>query len=142
MEGVADWLEHPDLYVKREDATDTQYGGNKVRNLEFILGDAKKKRSKRVATLAPLGLNFVAALSAQAARLGMENHVYHFIPTQNEQILRHAEFSKRQGAKLHVHQRNYHGGILKSAAALIRQRFAEEGTYVISPGGSNALGSP
>src|SRR5687768_9168153 len=64
------------VFVKREDATDLVYGGNKVRNLEFILADAMTKGAEKIVTLAPVGSNFVAALAVQTKRLGMPTEVF------------------------------------------------------------------
>lgn len=68
---IASYFSHKNLYVKREDLTDSLYGGNKVRNLEFLLGEVQAKQYKKVMALAPLGSNFIAALSAQASKLNI-----------------------------------------------------------------------
>src|SRR4051812_7896772 len=77
FDGASEWLGHSRLYIKREDATDSLYGGNKVRNLEFLLGTALARGAQRVATVAPYGSNFVAAMAAQTKRIGMPSQVFH-----------------------------------------------------------------
>src|SRR3954470_8978467 len=93
LPGAAEWLRHDRLYIKREDATDSLYGGNKVRNLEFLLGTAIARGAKRVATIAPYGSNFVAAMAAQSKRIGMPSEVFHFVPSRSDQMEKHARFS-------------------------------------------------
>src|SRR5271155_1388320 len=41
-------LHHGSIYVKRDDLTGSNglYGGNKVRKLEFLLGDAQRQNAK------------------------------------------------------------------------------------------------
>src|ERR1700674_5085044 len=45
-------LSHAHIFIKRDDLTgaDQLYGGNKVRKLEFLLGDAVQKRTKKIIT--------------------------------------------------------------------------------------------
>lgn len=45
---------HSRLYIKREDLTSELYGGNKVRNLEFLLGQAKHNKAKNILALSQL----------------------------------------------------------------------------------------
>src|SRR5262249_41428781 len=44
-----------DLWVKRDDQTSTHYGGNKVRQLEFLLAAAQRRQAGRVVVLGPVG---------------------------------------------------------------------------------------
>jgi 1-aminocyclopropane-1-carboxylate deaminase/D-cysteine desulfhydrase-like pyridoxal-dependent ACC family enzyme len=90
LESFGPEVGHGNLYVKREDLTAPGYGGNKVRNLEFLLGRARSFGCSRVAMVAPLGSNFVAAAASQSARIGMRSEFFHFTPTQNTQIHQHA----------------------------------------------------
>ncbi|MGZ3687591.1 MAG: 1-aminocyclopropane-1-carboxylate deaminase/D-cysteine desulfhydrase [Bdellovibrionota bacterium] len=130
------------LFVKREDQTDTVYGGNKVRNLEFLLGEAIQKGAKSLVTLAPLGSNFVAALAAQAPKVSLPVDVYHFVPQRNPQIEAHARFTESQGAQVHLA-----GGALYPSAvsSFLRSHFQKvregSGAYFIAPGGSSVLGA-
>lgn len=142
LQGFSRVLGCDQLSVKREDLTDSLYGGNKVRNLEFLLGDAKAKGAERVLGLAPVGSNFIAALSAQASKIQMPVDVYHFVPTFTEQMRRHANFSRHVGAQL----RTYKGGYLPSLVqASVHGAFEllTQGSrlYRMPTGGSNYLGA-
>ena len=99
---------HPALFVKREDQTAGLYGGNKVRNLEYILAEAELRGARDLLTVAPLGSNFVAALASHAPGLGFRVRVRHFVPHRNPQIESHADFSAAQGAALLISNELYH----------------------------------
>lgn len=59
------------LYVKREDQTHPVIGGNKVRGLEFLLGDALQRKIDALITFGAAGSNHVAATAFHARALGM-----------------------------------------------------------------------
>lgn len=59
------------LLVKRDDLTDLVLGGNKVRKLEFLLGDALARGADTVITTAGAQSNFLRLTAAAARRLGM-----------------------------------------------------------------------
>lgn len=44
-------------WIKRDDLTHPVYGGNKIRKLEFVLGDIRKRRSRRVICFGAVGTN-------------------------------------------------------------------------------------
>lgn len=125
------------LFVKREDETDTLYGGNKVRNLEFLLGEVIRQGYKRVRTLGPLGSNFIAALAAQAYRVGVAVHVDHFIPVVTPQIQAHADFSLRLGTEIALYP-GRRGAVPAYLAAKARALGGD--SYFLTPGGSHPLG--
>jgi D-cysteine desulfhydrase len=127
-----------EIFVKREDLTAPGYGGNKVRNLEFLLGDALSQDASRVVTAAPLGSNFTAALSAQAKRIGMNVDIFHFVPQINLQITKHADFTREQGANMKIFRGASYPSAMKAFLLMQSQRF--EKSYLIAPGGSSAVG--
>ncbi len=60
-------LGHGDLFVKRDDCTGLAFGGNKVRQLEFYLGEARSNGADTVLITGAVQSNFVR-LAAAAAR--------------------------------------------------------------------------
>lgn len=62
------------LFVKRDDLTSRAYGGNKVRKLEFLLGDAIAKGAKSVITFGAYGSNHALATAVHARAVGLEPH--------------------------------------------------------------------
>tara|TARA_R110000787_G_scaffold16622_1_gene50201 strand:- start:1640 stop:2692 length:1053 start_codon:yes stop_codon:yes gene_type:complete len=64
-----------DLWIKRDDCTGIGMGGNKVRQLEFYLGEAVSKGADTILITGAVQSNFVRTAAAMAARLGMESHL-------------------------------------------------------------------
>jgi len=87
MEKLAEMLGHKRLYVKRDDLSGKDYGGNKVRKLEFALADAIWKGKKTVLTTGAVGSNHVLATSVYASKLGMKT-VGAFAPQPVQENLR------------------------------------------------------
>lgn len=129
------------FFVKREDQTDTVYGGNKVRNLEYLLGDALQRNASRIVTVAPLGSNFVAALAAQTKKIGLPTDVFHFAPAMSRLIRSQARFSSRQGARLRLSRGPHYVAPVKATASAEWDGLNSPGRYMISPGGSSPLGA-
>ena len=59
------------LYIKRDDLTGIGLGGNKVRKLEFLLADAKRKGAEVVFTTGGAQSNHAMLTAACAKKLGM-----------------------------------------------------------------------
>ena len=72
MPRLTEALGGPRLFVKRDDLTATGLGGNKVRKLEFLLADAKKKGSTIVITSGGPQTNHGRITISAAAKLGMK----------------------------------------------------------------------
>lgn len=64
-----------DLTVKRDDCTGVALGGNKVRQLEFYIGDALARGADTVLITGAVQSNFVRTAAAMARRAGMDCHV-------------------------------------------------------------------
>jgi D-cysteine desulfhydrase len=130
-----------ELWVKREDRTAAGYGGNKVRNLEYLLGAALARGRRGVVTLAPLGSNFVAALADQARRVGLAVDVAHFVALRNAQIDAHAAFSRARGAALHVLPETLPRAVAAAGALALARRIAlVRRAAFIAPGGTEVRG--
>jgi D-cysteine desulfhydrase len=59
------------LHIKRDDLSGTLYGGNKVRKLEFLLGEAIRTGAKDVYTVGFAGSNHALATALYARKLGL-----------------------------------------------------------------------
>src|SRR4029450_13698316 len=60
-----------ELFVKRDDLTGLLESGNKVRKLEFLVGEALEQRADTLITCGTLQSNCCRAVAAVAARLGL-----------------------------------------------------------------------
>lgn len=66
------------LYIKRDDLSGPLYGGNKVRKLEFLFGEAIEQGFEEVVTLGAVGSHHVLATSIYARELGLKPCAHHF----------------------------------------------------------------
>ena len=65
-------LLNTNVYIKRDDLTGIGLGGNKVRKLEFLLADAKRKGAEVMFTTGGAQSNHAMLTAACAKKLGME----------------------------------------------------------------------
>lgn len=65
-------LLNTNVYIKRDDLTGIGLGGNKIRKLEFLLADAKRKGAEVVFTTGSAQSNHAMLTAACAKKLGME----------------------------------------------------------------------
>ncbi len=63
------------LYVKRDDCTGLAFGGNKVRQLEFYLGEAVAQEADTILITGAVQSNFARLAAAAARKLGMDCHI-------------------------------------------------------------------
>ena len=63
------------IAVKRDDAMALAFGGNKVRQLEYYLGDALAKGADTVLITSAVQSNFMRLTAAACCQLGLECHV-------------------------------------------------------------------
>jgi D-cysteine desulfhydrase family pyridoxal phosphate-dependent enzyme len=66
------------IYIKRDDGIGPGMGGNKTRKLEYLLGEARKQKAKKVVTFGGLQSNHARITAAAARKLGMEPHLIFF----------------------------------------------------------------
>jgi len=64
-----------EIYVKRDDLTGVAIGGNKVRKLEFLLGDALSKGCDTIITTGAIHWNQALESAGAAKRLGLDGGV-------------------------------------------------------------------
>jgi D-cysteine desulfhydrase family pyridoxal phosphate-dependent enzyme len=62
----------PSIFVKRDDMTGLAMGGNKVRKLDFLLADARRKKVDVIITTSGIQSNWARQTTAGAVKLGMK----------------------------------------------------------------------
>jgi D-cysteine desulfhydrase/L-cysteate sulfo-lyase len=72
MPNLASALGGPRLFIKRDDCTGLGFGGNKVRQLEFYLGEALAKGADTVLITGAVQSNFACLAAAAARKLGLD----------------------------------------------------------------------
>jgi len=102
LKALGSKVNHPQLYAKMDSISGVPFGGNKVRKLEFILGEAAKAKVAAVITQGYAGSNSTCAAAIYAKQLGLPCTIMHVgqIPTRYAQ--RNLLLSLKNGADLHL----------------------------------------
>lgn len=124
------------LYVKRDDISGEKYGGNKVRKLEFDLGEAQREHRSTIITFGGVGSNQAVATAIYASELGMKTIVM-LLPQHPADHVRHTLLAAhRYGAELRYFQSQKQVEV--GVAKLIRS-MPDDPPYLIGAGDSSVL---
>jgi len=74
MENLSRAVGGGSLYVKRDDCNGLAFGGNKVRQLEFYLGEALAEGADTIMMTGAVQSNFVRTAAAACRKLGLDCH--------------------------------------------------------------------
>lgn len=77
LENLERKLSYSPLFIKRDDLNGLGIGGNKVRNLEFLLGDAIAKKSDTIIVSGQTQSNLCALTASACRRLNLDCIVIH-----------------------------------------------------------------
>jgi len=72
-----------ELWIKRDDLTGLEGGGNKTRKLEFLIGDAIKSGADMLVTVGAIQSNHTRQTAAAAAKCNMKCALLHFAWTKD-----------------------------------------------------------
>jgi 1-aminocyclopropane-1-carboxylate deaminase/D-cysteine desulfhydrase-like pyridoxal-dependent ACC family enzyme len=124
-----------DLWVKRDDLTHPSYGGNKVRKLERILAEAKKRGIRRLVTIGAAGSHHVLATTLFAGQAGIGVDAVLVPQPKTDHVV-----SNLRAFLGHDLQPFPAGSFAAVPLALARRLFAK-GVLYVPVGGSNVLGA-
>lgn len=71
LENLSRHLGGPEIWIKRDDCTVVATGGNKVRKLEWLIGEARAQGATHIVTQGAVQSNHVRQTAAVARRFGM-----------------------------------------------------------------------
>ncbi|MEY4511153.1 MAG: hypothetical protein RLZZ450_3275 [Pseudomonadota bacterium] len=129
-----------EIWVKRDDLTAPRYGGNKVRKLEYLLGEARARGANALITAGAVGSHHVFATALYGGELGFET--YAALTPQPYQ--RHVEEVLRADLAVGAHLYPVQGlsQVAKRMLELsVRLRFWGRKPFLVPLGGSNAQGT-
>ena len=144
MPNLTRLLGGPTLWIKRDDCTGVATGGNKVRKLEFLIGDALAQGANHIITQGAVQSNHVRQTAAVAAKFGLKCTALleHRIDTNDRDYLASGNvlLDRLFDAKLEYRP----GGTdmqaeIEATAEKLRAGGAKP--YVIPGGGSNRVGA-
>lgn len=128
------------LYIKRDDRCNPVYGGNKVRKLEYMLGDALQKGKKTLISLGGAGSNQVPAIGIFGSEMGF-NVVGIMMDQPNVLYVReNLLLDQYYGIKL-IYSRNELSEIASFIIEYLRLEVGGKKPYFIIAGASSELGN-
>ncbi len=128
------------VFVKRDEASSPLYGGNKPRKLEFVIGDALARGSRRLLTTGGLGTHHGLATTILARESGLATTLVLVDQPVTEEVEESLLLFAAYGAELR-YGRNVPGAARECVAVLARGWLRGERTRLVPTGGSGALGN-
>ncbi len=127
---------HREITIKHDDVSGVEYGGNKLRKLEYILQQAKNKGAQRIATFGTVGSNHALATALYARRAGFECTCF----------LSHQALRPGLGNTLRFHLQNgteivHYSGSHRERVSTMRKYLRGGNVWVVPLGGSSWLGT-
>jgi len=129
-----------EFWVKRDDLTSSIYGGNKVRKLEFLLGQALAEKRRAVITYGAYGSNHALATAVHARELGLEPHAV--LSPQSPGPFAAATLRAHAGLRTGIHPVDGWDGA-RAAVSVKHELARRDGVepLEIPMGGTNAMGA-
>ncbi|GAC1517320.1 MAG: pyridoxal-phosphate dependent enzyme [Gemmatimonadaceae bacterium] len=126
------------LWLKRDDRSSAHVGGNKVRALEFLLGDIG--RGNTVVTIGGVGSTHVLATAVHAAVLGARTIAFVWPHEMNDAARATARQARDAGAALRPTS-NAVTALARAALVVLRGKPGERRPRWIPAGGTSAIGA-
>jgi D-cysteine desulfhydrase family pyridoxal phosphate-dependent enzyme len=131
----------PRVLIKRDDLTGLAMGGNKARELEFLLGEAVAREADTVITCGGSQSNHVRITAAGAAKLGMRAHLV-LGPGEHEGLQGNILLDRMLGAEIHWVDTNDLDAQWKTMEDVAREAEAQgRRPFIIPRGGASPSGS-
>ncbi len=125
------------VWIKRDDATSSIYGGNKVRKLEFILGDVLSKKKKKIVTMGGIGTNHGLATAIFCKEIGIDCRLLLFHQPVTENVKTNLRLFSHYRAK-----QVYRKSLFATALAYYTiERLYNPGAFFLFAGGSTPVGT-
>lgn len=120
-------------WIKRDDLTHSEYGGNKIRKLEFILSEIKQQGKKHVITFGAIGTNAGVATALMCHKNKLRCTIYLFDQPISDTVKKNLKLMQAYGAEL-----IYKGSLLKTVLAFYLSPYRlSSSSYFLFAGCSN-----
>jgi len=127
------------LFCKRDDLAHQEYGGNKIRKLEFLLADAERLGRKSVFTLGAWGSNHILATTVMSSKMGIKPLCVMVPQCKQEYARKNLLTNLALGCEVHYASGNA-AAVFKTIAVYGGNWLRGSRPYFIWAGGSSALG--
>ncbi|HMT04052.1 MAG: pyridoxal-phosphate dependent enzyme [Solirubrobacterales bacterium] len=116
------------------------WGGNKVRKLEWLLPDVKRRKRKTILTFGGLGTNWGLATALYAREMGIHTALALIDQPRDEHVEAQLERLRASGATIHF-TRSKNRTVLLAPWLVARHMSGPRPPYVLPSGGSSPLGA-
>jgi D-cysteine desulfhydrase len=142
LERLSQKLDGPQIYIKRDDQTGTEWSGNKVRKLEFSVKDAMDKNCNYLITCGGIQSNHCRATAAVATRLGMKSCLV-LRGSKDADIEGNLFLDKMLGAEIvYITAEQYSNNRNEIMESIAKEKLSQGlKPYVIPEGASNGIGA-
>lgn len=124
------------LWIKRDDLSHSEYGGNKVRKLEFILPKASSQNKRTILSFGAIGSNHGVATALFANKFKIRTKMLLFKQEITPVVLNNLRLMKSLGVEI-----EYRESILNTAVHFyLQSALSRKKTYSLFAGGSNIEG--
>jgi D-cysteine desulfhydrase len=137
---LAEKLGLSSLWIKHDDVTARAYGGNKVRKLEFLLGEALATNRSAVITFGAYGSNHVLATAIHCERLGIAVHAVLIPQPATPSLRKNLLADVAAGVTFHLAD-SYEDSLRVAAALRSELRLGGIDPMVIPFGGTSSHGT-
>jgi len=125
-----------EIWLKDESAFgDGGWGGNKVRKLEWLIPEAKRRGKSRILTVGGIGTNWGLACALYGREHGLRTILALIDQPVDDHVRAQMERLKESGAEIHFTHTK------ARAAAQVVWQMARRRPYFLPAGGSNAVGT-
>lgn len=133
---------HSGLYLKEEGFSGKLFGGNKIRNLEYLLQNAIDLRMKTLVTFGSIESNLAQAVALYGKQLNFDVKLYLYNLSKKPQDELDQSIKRLEDFGAEVKIESFAKSMLRRVAIrndILRGQFYK-GTYVIPIGGASPLG--
>ncbi|MDH3684775.1 MAG: pyridoxal-phosphate dependent enzyme [Myxococcales bacterium] len=127
------------VFVKRDEKSTPDYGGNKPRKLEFLIGAAHAQGAGRLLTTGGLGTNHGLATTLLARKVGIATTLILVDQPVTPEVRESLRLFSAWGAEV-IDGASVAGAVLRGSAALSKSWLRGERPVLVPAGGSNPTG--
>ncbi len=125
------------LWIKRDDLSSPIYGGNKIRKLEFILANAKRRNTRQVITFGGIGTNHGLATAIFCSHLDITCKLLLFWQPVTAHVQQNLLLFGKYNTQL-VYKKTLWRTVI---GYYLTERIKHPGAYFIYAGGSSIVGT-
>jgi len=132
------YLGRKKIFIKRDDLSNLEYGGNKIRKLELILARAKEEGRRVIITAGGLGSHHVLATAALGKQFGFHTIGLFFCQPVTERVRHNLLLEHNYGTEMHF-VKDYFGLIIYYFRFYLEHLARGRKPLLLMPDGSDSL---